>query len=66
MLGLAAAGGPFMLRNGSTLSGSYQTRYPLIFPYIFENVDKVNSFIRKLSQSLAIPKEQSLVEMELN
>jgi hypothetical protein len=66
MLGLAASGRPFLLRNGSTLSGSYQIGYPLIFPYIFEKVDKVNSFIRKLSQSLAIPKEQSLAEMELN
>ncbi|WP_407803809.1 hypothetical protein, partial [Staphylococcus aureus] len=32
MLGLAAGGGLFSLRNGSTWFASAQTGYPLIFP----------------------------------
>lgn len=32
MLGDAAGGGTFSLRNGSTLFGSDQIGYPLIFP----------------------------------
>lgn len=35
MLGHAGGGGTFSLRNGSTLLGSYQIGYPLIFPYNF-------------------------------
>lgn len=33
MLGHAAGGGVFSLRNGSTRFGSDQIGYPLIFPY---------------------------------
>lgn len=51
MLGLAAGGGTFSLRNGSTLFGSDEIGYPLIFPYNIVKSQSIASHTKRTKPS---------------